>query len=278
MNPYNRLLLHRLADIFGFVHVSVGEGDDRHLILERCLESSVPPILVSDILWQHDEYPSPTESHQILRRKDTLPASKTNTVSTKSSLEEREAAYLAARQRIFSKDDSEVKELVTPKPRNIPVVARRMIAHALGQRVSSSSAGVTPSTRNEPNQKNQELSGSEKSVGHQNLNLRNSRETAAVSIQELSSQDRKIVDKSQVTHAATSERKIQKKPAGSDNSVNCVPPLNGRMRQAPSDDNLKQEHLGAAKRMFAHALRSNGTKELNGLIMKTDTAMPIEKD
>ncbi|RZC63329.1 hypothetical protein C5167_025081 [Papaver somniferum] len=211
--------------------------------------------------------------------KSTLQStSKTNTVSTKSSLEEREAAYLAARQRIFSKDDSEVKELVTPKPRNIPVVARRMIAHALGQRVSSSSAGVTPSTRNEPNQKNQELSGSEKSVGHQNLNLRNSRETAAVSIQELSSQDRKIVDKSQVTHAATSERKIQKKPAGSDNSVNCVPPLNGRMRQAPSDDNLKQEHLGAAKRMFAHALRSNGTKELNGLIMKTDTAMPIEKD
>ncbi|KAI3936871.1 hypothetical protein MKW98_020576 [Papaver atlanticum] len=283
MNPYNRLLLHRLADIFGFVHVSVGEGDDRHLILERCLESSVPPILVSDILWQHDGCPSPTESHQILRRKDTLPASKTNTVSTKSSLKEREAAYLAARQRIFSKDDSEVKESVTPKPRNIPVVARRMIAHALGQRVSSnSSAGVTPSMRNEPNQKNQELSGSEKSVGHQNLNLRNSRETAAVSIQELSSQDRKIVDKSQVTHAATSERKnerkIQKKPAGSDNSVNCVPPLNGRMRQAPSEDNLKQEHLGAAKRMFAHALRSNGTKELNGLIMKTDTAMPIEKE
>ncbi|KAI3992851.1 hypothetical protein MKX01_028150 [Papaver californicum] len=274
MNPYNRLLLHRLADIFGFVHVSVGEGDDRHLILERCLESSVPPILVSDILWQHDEYPSPTESHQILRRKDTLPASKTSTVSTKSSLEEREAAYLEARQRIFTEDDSEIKESVTPKPRNIPEVARRLIVNSLGLRVSSnSSGGVTSATHKEPDQKNQKLSGRENCVGHQNLNLRKPRETAAVSIQELSSQDIKIVDQSQVTHAAISERrsekKIQKKPAGSDKSVNCVPPLNGRMRQAPSEDDLKQEHLGAAKRLFANALRLNG---------KTDIAMPVDKD
>lgn len=89
MNSYNRLLLHRLADIFGyspffhhlivdllnvfchifpfffflwnnvaahmyltsvdnnillfssFSHESVGEGDDRHLILERCPETSM---------------------------------------------------------------------------------------------------------------------------------------------------------------------------------------------------------------------------------------------
>ncbi|KAI3987415.1 hypothetical protein MKX01_042419 [Papaver californicum] len=239
MNPYNRLLLHRLADIFGFVHVSVGEGDDRHLILERCLESSVPPILVSDILWQHDEYPSPTESHQILRRKDTLPASKTSTLSTKSSLEEREAAYLAARQRIFTEDDSEIKESVTPKPRNNPEVARRLIVTSLGLRVSSnSSGGVTSATHNGPDQKNQKLSGRENCVTH-----------AAIS-------ERK------------SERKIQKKPAGSDKSVNGVPPPNGRMRQAPSEDNLKQEHLGAAKRLFANALRLNG---------KTDIAIPIDK-
>ncbi|ESR41801.1 hypothetical protein CICLE_v100121852mg, partial [Citrus x clementina] len=40
MDSYNRLLLHRLADIFGFAHESVGEGVDRHLILERCSETS----------------------------------------------------------------------------------------------------------------------------------------------------------------------------------------------------------------------------------------------
>lgn len=79
MNSYNRLLLHRLAEIFGyhsvkfssmqvdfkflflfllkflshfplfdssitgarFLHESVGEGDDRHLILQRCPETSM---------------------------------------------------------------------------------------------------------------------------------------------------------------------------------------------------------------------------------------------
>ncbi|MCL7031416.1 hypothetical protein MKW94_026823, partial [Papaver nudicaule] len=241
-----------------------------------------PPILVSDILWQKDEYRSPTKSHQILRRKDSLPASKTNTVSSKSSLEEREAAYSEARRRYFP-EDSEIKESVTPKPRNIPVVARRMIGHALGLRVSpNSSGGVTSATHKEPGQKYQELSGRENSVGHRTLNLRNSQETAAVSIQELSSQDRKIVDNSQVRHAATSEReserKIQKKPAGSDKSVECVPSPNGRMGQATSTDTLKQEHVGAAKRMFAHAMRLNGTKELNGLVMKTNAAIPADRD
>ncbi|CAA0837517.1 Unknown protein [Striga hermonthica] len=55
MNPYNRLLVHRLADIFGFSHQSVGEGESRHLVLERCLEASMPPILVSDLVLQFDE-------------------------------------------------------------------------------------------------------------------------------------------------------------------------------------------------------------------------------
>ncbi|MCO5579408.1 hypothetical protein L7F22_033263 [Adiantum nelumboides] len=54
------------------------------------------------------------------------------------SFEERQAAYLAARERIFSTDlcDS-VSEphAATPRPRSVPVVARRMIAHALGKRI-----------------------------------------------------------------------------------------------------------------------------------------------
>ncbi|KAF9596602.1 hypothetical protein IFM89_012725 [Coptis chinensis] len=56
MSLYNRLLLHRLADIFGLAHKSVGEGDDRHLILEGSPESSIPSVLVSDILWQCNDY------------------------------------------------------------------------------------------------------------------------------------------------------------------------------------------------------------------------------
>ncbi|KAJ4721490.1 R3H domain containing protein [Melia azedarach] len=137
MDSYNRLLLHRLADIFGFAHESVGEGDERHLILERCPETSIPSILVSDILWQYGEPQSPTTSCQLLRRKEAPPVPNTQSPSLKNSLEEREAAYLAARARIFSMDTRTVAEPVRQKPRSVPVVAQRMIAHALGQKVKT---------------------------------------------------------------------------------------------------------------------------------------------
>ncbi|XP_057462706.1 uncharacterized protein LOC130752854 isoform X5 [Actinidia eriantha] len=67
MNAYNRLLLHRLADIFGLSHQSVVEGDDRHLILERCLETLI------DLLWQYDELQLPTTSHRLLKRNEASP-------------------------------------------------------------------------------------------------------------------------------------------------------------------------------------------------------------
>ncbi|XP_057856667.2 uncharacterized protein LOC131066009 isoform X2 [Cryptomeria japonica] len=126
MVSYHRMLLHRLADIFGLVHESVGEGDDRHLIVERCEDSSIPAVLVSDILeWQYGETQSQQAACQLLKRKIALP--------------EREAAYLAARERIFSlsscEENGEQKEQATPRPRTVPVVARRMIAHALGKRI-----------------------------------------------------------------------------------------------------------------------------------------------
>lgn len=54
------------------------------------------------------------------------------------SLEEREAAYQAARERIFSdrasvSPESSSEQRETQRPRPVPVVARRMIAHALGK-------------------------------------------------------------------------------------------------------------------------------------------------
>ena len=64
-----------------------------------------------------------------------LLVSQKNTASLSQSLEERKAAYLIARERIFSMKLEEVKEPGEQKPRSVPVVARRMIAHALGQRI-----------------------------------------------------------------------------------------------------------------------------------------------
>eukprot|EP01018_Ginkgo_biloba_P037569 Gb_15626 [translate_table: standard] len=64
------------------------------------------------------------------------------------SFEEREAAYLAARERIFSlsasQESDEPKEQVAPRPRTVPVVARRMIAHALGKRIMVDSLSQKP--------------------------------------------------------------------------------------------------------------------------------------
>ncbi|KAF9621778.1 hypothetical protein IFM89_027632 [Coptis chinensis] len=61
----------------------------------------------------------------------TFSAAKNNPTSLGTTLEEREAAYLAARERIFSEENGGIRESVAPKPRNVPMVARRMIAHAL---------------------------------------------------------------------------------------------------------------------------------------------------
>ncbi|XP_047317896.1 uncharacterized protein LOC124921304 [Impatiens glandulifera] len=139
MNAYCRLLLHRLADIFGFSHYSLGEGNERHLVLQRCPETTIPSILVRDLLVQFDELEAPTVSHQLLRKSDDSSLSRTVAVTSdvQLSLEKREAAYMAARQRIFSQDEEkDVCEM--QRPRNIPVVANRMIAHALGRRVKNS--------------------------------------------------------------------------------------------------------------------------------------------
>ncbi|KAI5058390.1 hypothetical protein GOP47_0026560 [Adiantum capillus-veneris] len=50
MAAYHRMLLHRLADIFRLAHESIGEGEGRRLVLERCEDSCIPEVLVSDIL------------------------------------------------------------------------------------------------------------------------------------------------------------------------------------------------------------------------------------
>nr|CAB3495920.1 unnamed protein product [Digitaria exilis] len=66
---YHRLLLHRLAEIYGFAHESVGEGEDRHLVLQRCPETAIPPVLVSDMLWKFDN--SDDFTSVVLTRNDT---------------------------------------------------------------------------------------------------------------------------------------------------------------------------------------------------------------
>lgn len=229
-DSYNRLLLHRLADIFGFAHVSVGEGANRHLVLERCPESSIPSILVSDILWEYDEPQMSTLPHQLLRRKENSSASSTKS-SPQRSLEEREAAYLAVRERIFMMNMGEDSEPVKPKPRCDPVVARRMIAHALGQRINSFSEDTTCHCKEQGDSRlpdstveavNKTIPQSDQCVNSKNEVDRNCNPDVSL---------------------ARGSIAAKMKPDKSSSKASRV-----------DNDYLKREHLGAAKRMFSQAL------------------------
>ncbi|KAH7841377.1 hypothetical protein Vadar_029100 [Vaccinium darrowii] len=238
MNAYNRLLLHRLADIFGFSHRSVGEGDDRHLILECCPETSIPPVLVSDLLWQYDGVQPPTTSHQLLTRNQASTGLKAGETTNQFSLEEREAAYLAARERIFIGYDGETSEPMKRKPQSNPVVARRMIAHALGGKINPS---------------------------NQALSLRDTKEYGEVT-NEKNIQEKEQVDTNLSTQTHEEANILSTKIGGTElgDLKRSTPPGTSRPRRSEVGgykENLKEEHMGAAKRMFAHALGRHSAKD-----------------
>ncbi|XP_048433219.1 protein encore isoform X1 [Pyrus x bretschneideri] len=258
MNSYNRLLLHRLADIFGFSHESVGEGEERHLILERCPETSIPSILVGDILWQYDEPDSPTTSHLLLKRTESPPVLRTKPPLLQHSLEEREAAYLAARERIFSRDLGEVNESVRQKPRSDPVVARRMIAHALGQRINPSSQGSPHEHCKASGGQTDELRVQGNVVDEADLTAESFQHRVSLSNGDMNSRGEvKNNHRNNSGPALTrSEKKTSQKQG--DN--------NGRSGHGVDEEYIKREQVGAAKRMFANALGMRSGK--NGSLSK----------
>ncbi|KAI5422837.1 hypothetical protein KIW84_046022 [Lathyrus oleraceus] len=203
-----------------------------------------PPILVSDILWQNDEPQSLISSHQILRRKEASPVLHKNTTSVQQTLEERKAAYLAARERIFSMSLEDAKEPDEQKPRSVPVVARRMIAHALGQRINTKNPSelvtkdrVLPDELNAQG-KSDHTKDSEVSLLRRNSRTRNS---------------------SSSTSNATSPNKRNDQTPVNKNLLQLS--QDGKQRQSVSKEHMKKEHLGAAKRMFAHALGVPSVKD-----------------
>ncbi|OEL16809.1 hypothetical protein BAE44_0022171 [Dichanthelium oligosanthes] len=251
---YHRLLLHRLAEIYGFAHESVGEGEDRHLVLQCCPETAIPPVLVSDMLWKFDN--SDDSTSVVLTRNDTdsqkhwkadivqedtyvksshlkdttdLKPLKQPAVFPAASLKEREAAYQAARERIFSGDDAKGNDRSYVKSRQVPVVAQRMIAHALGQKVKNPTETVA-STEGRGKQPSNRPNIPTRSRNNFNPVAPDNREESYVRNGKPSSAGRNSYQ------TASSQR--------------CHT-TNNRTVTAES---LKKEQTGAAKRMFAHAL------------------------
>lgn len=253
-SAYHRLLLHRLADIYGFAHESVGEGNDRHLILQRCPETAIPPVLVSDMLWKYDN--SDDSASVVLTRNDTdiqktrkeqfvqedislvsshvegdadMKPLKQSVVLPAASLKEREAAYRAARERIFSTDDAKGKDTSVTKCRQVPVVAQRMIAHALGKKVQNPTETVAMT----------------ECKGKQLMNGPNIPTNSRNNFCPVTPDNREV----------SYVRNVKSNSAGRNP---CQAPGNQRCHtansRAVSAESLKKEQTGAAKRMFAHAL------------------------
>lgn len=250
MSSYNRLILHRLADIFGFAHESVGEGDDRHLVLQRCAETAIPSILVSDILWQHEACESPSMPYQLLRRDETSTVLKMDIASSPNFLK-REAAYLAARERIFGIEELESQEATRQKPRHDPVVARRMIAHALGQRIIRSSHVKDDDSG--PSHQPLDVSDIERKI---KVNLDLHQETSPNS----SCYGNKNV-RAFSGEASTPDEKLSQRASDTKASKSGARP-GGRDALGVSKMRMREENLGAAKRIFAHALGIPVSKEV----------------
>lgn len=246
MNPYNRLLIHRLADIFGFSHQSVGEGEDRHLILERCPETSIPPILVTDLLWQSGEMQSPV-SFDVLSREKVIPGQRDNS-ARECSLEERETTYLAARQRIFSAELYQT-ELVKQRPRNDPVVARRMITRALGKtnKVVCHEFSSSDTKEYGPTAKDWNI----QQVDEATICSSNKLERKSLSTKHPITCTLSEVHKSNGSELSSLSKEAKQK--------NVVPskggPASERKENSIDENHLRKEHMGAAKRLFANALR-----------------------
>jgi len=271
---YHRLLLHRLAEIYGFAHESVGEGEDRHLVLQRCPETAIPPVLISDMLWKFDNSDDSTSVDDsisvVLTRNDTdshkpckvdvvqedtyvknshlkdttdLKPLKQSAVFPAASLKEREAAYRAARERIFSGDDAKGNDKSYVKCRQVPVVAQRMIAHALGQKVQNPTETVA-STEG----RGKQLANGPKVPTRSRNNFYpvapDNGEENNVRIGKPKSASRNSYQTS------TSQR--------------CCT-ANSRAATAES---LKKEQTGAARRMFAHALGLSAAQGSYGALPK----------
>ncbi|CAN1217775.1 hypothetical protein LINPERPRIM_LOCUS1120 [Linum perenne] len=156
-----------------------------------------------------------------------------------STIKEREAAYLAARERIFSVDVAEMREPVEQRPRNVPAVARRMIAHALGQK-------VTPT---------------DKDVGDEQCNVCDA-ESRDLQVENKDEVRSSSMDNSQESSSSLHKQinSFSKLTNNKHESSTASPGQENRDRSRLKKEFSKEEQSRAARRMFASALGLQPTK------------------
>ncbi|KAI8906103.1 hypothetical protein DFJ77DRAFT_203003 [Powellomyces hirtus] len=114
MNSYQRLIIHRIAVHFNLVHVA--DSARKAVILYKTTESAIPEARLADIALNETAVaPAPMPSIKIMQRhqhhhgrgsrhSSTDSGSESGTGGGPKTIEEREAAYQAARARIFQED------------------------------------------------------------------------------------------------------------------------------------------------------------------------------
>ena len=187
------------------------------------------------------------------------------------SLEAREAAYLAARERIFSMDVGEIREPVKQKPHTVPIVARRMIAHALGQKINSCSQD--DNARDLKDHEEQELNIQDKDKVDNNLRTETYQDTVFVPGLTVDVCSKANSNAHKRNASVVSERNISDEPSQERPTDASIP---GRGRNRVNKGYTKEEHIGAAKRMFAHALGLRSAKD--GVLFRDSGRKTIDNE
>lgn len=164
--------------------------------------------------------------------------------------EEREAAYLTARERIFSFDPEGMREPVRQRSRSVPVVARRMIAHALGQKINPSSRNITGNTHEQHNEQIDAVAREIEEISMTTtLEYYHKTNYPRGPDLDLSNEAEGHV---RTSGALLDVQKLPEEPA----KKNVIDYSHSRAESSVNGNrnNYKEQHLGAAKRIFAQAL------------------------
>ena len=161
-------------------------------------------------------------------------------------LKEREAAYRAARERIFATHEAKGKDTSAAKPRHVPAVAQRMISHALGKRVEDTKERADAL-------KNREKEHS--------VNGRRNVQTGGTNKPYKARPARR-------DEKYAAGRRDQGSPGGDPRRGNPSTTESRHTSNISAAETLQKEQVGAAKRMFAHAMRLPGVEKSDGAARK----------
>lgn len=189
-------------------------------------------------------------------------------VSPSIPLEEREAAYKAARERIFSFHDDNEQGASVSKSRNVPVVARRMIAHALGQRIYSTSIQRLSLDENEGENTDELSRGDGEGLG---ANVEYRKGSTAFSTGKLQLHEKmKYNRNTRNGRYETDQKSVSYNEAYNGASSGNKFPPDGSPRRMIGVEDLKKQQAGAARRIFANAMGLPPVKGNQDLTLKSN--------